>query len=291
MNPSLRITLFGRFSIRCRGKLLLGRAPQKAQELFAYLLLHRNRTHPRDGLAEFLWGETECPRSRKYLRQTLWQLQRGLLACGRRAANLIEQDPAWVRVGSLDGVWVDTVAFEAAYKSLHGLRRPLREATDIQGLAEAVQIYRGELLEGWYRPWCLAERDRFRELYLAVLERLTDHYESLREFDEAIAYARLELRCDRANERTQRTLMRLLFLAGDRTGALRQFELCRAALREELDVEPGEQTMELYAMIRGGPEEETEPTPTPRVGTPTPGHGSKRPRPQRVTAARKKRKS
>jgi DNA-binding SARP family transcriptional activator len=44
--------------------------------------------------------------------------------------------------------------------------------------------------------------------------------------------------------------MRLYYLAGDRTAALRQYARCRDALDQELEVKPGKRTMELYDRIR-----------------------------------------
>jgi predicted ATPase/class 3 adenylate cyclase len=46
--------------------------------------------------------------------------------------------------------------------------------------------------------------------------------------------------------------MRLRALNGERGSALAQYEACRRALREELDVEPGEETQRLYQRIRDG---------------------------------------
>ena len=63
-------------------------------------------------------------------------------------------------------------------------------------------------------------------------------------------YGGLLLQQDRAHERTHRQLMRLHYRAGDRTAALRQHERCRAALREELGVEPDRRTAALCEQIR-----------------------------------------
>ena len=43
--------------------------------------------------------------------------------------------------------------------------------------------------------------------------------------------------------------MRLRYLGGDRTGALRQYEACAAALQEELGVKPSASTLRLHAQI------------------------------------------
>jgi DNA-binding SARP family transcriptional activator len=43
--------------------------------------------------------------------------------------------------------------------------------------------------------------------------------------------------------------MRLHYLAGDRTSALRQFRQCADALREELAIKPSRVTLRLYEQI------------------------------------------
>ena len=53
-------------------------------------------------------------------------------------------------------------------------------------------------------------------------------------------------------EQAHQSLMRLLALNGQRGSALAQYEACRRALREELDVESGEETRRLYERIRDG---------------------------------------
>jgi hypothetical protein len=61
--------------------------------------------------------------------------------------------------------------------------------------------------------------------------------------------------------------MRLHYIAGDRTGALRQFERCRDALREELGIAPGERIRLLCEQIRADsgidPQEITARSPLP----------------------------
>jgi DNA-binding SARP family transcriptional activator len=46
--------------------------------------------------------------------------------------------------------------------------------------------------------------------------------------------------------------MRLYYLVGDRTAALRQYERCAEILRRELAVEPAASTIALYQQIRQG---------------------------------------
>jgi DNA-binding SARP family transcriptional activator len=89
-------------------------------------------------------------------------------------------------------------------------------------------------------------------MFVDILDKLIEHSEARSEYETGIAYARLALSCDRAQERAHRSLMHLLNLSGDRTGALRQYQRCCAALREELDAVPEARTTALYEEIRMG---------------------------------------
>ena len=65
-----------------------------------------------------------------------------------------------------------------------------------------------------------------------------------------MSYGDTILSYDRASERTYRQLMMMKYSSGDRTGALRLYDRCVTALREELAVKPERQTTALYDHIR-----------------------------------------
>src|SRR5689334_3353548 len=75
---SFTIRLFGKFRLFFNGEPISDLHPGKAQGLLCYLLLHRNRIHPREALAALYWGESSTAQSKKYLRTTLWQLRAAL---------------------------------------------------------------------------------------------------------------------------------------------------------------------------------------------------------------------
>ena len=69
-----RTFLFGRFHAEGDGLPLSGLDGAKAQELYSFLLLHRDRPPSRVSLAALLWGEMPEAHARQYLRKALWQL-------------------------------------------------------------------------------------------------------------------------------------------------------------------------------------------------------------------------
>ncbi|WP_170981286.1 bacterial transcriptional activator domain-containing protein [Mycolicibacterium sp. CR10] len=142
--------------------------------------------------------------------------------------------------GMIEAVFVDT-------NDGNGLNDTQARKAD-----QAVAAYRGDLLEGCYLTWCVLERERVRAMYLELLDRLLGQAEATGDINAGLRYGSLVLRQDRAHERTHRRVMRLYGACGDRTGGLRQFERCRAALAEELGVEPAASTLALYESLRLG---------------------------------------
>lgn len=247
----MKIHLFGKFSVSRDEQPVQGFDALKEQELLTYLLINRNRPHSREILAGLLWGEVPTEKSKKYLRQALWHLQAALEAQPRgEGGAVLSVEHNWVQLNTVNGLWLDVAVFERAFMQTHDSAGAGLAADCVESLQEAVQLYRGDLLEGWYHDWCLYERERLQNMYLGMLDKLMCYYEAHQKFELGLLYGSIILRYDRAHERTHRHLMNLQYLSGNRTAALRQFERCVAALDEELGVKPDRHTTALYQKIR-----------------------------------------
>jgi DNA-binding SARP family transcriptional activator len=247
----LRVFLFGKFRVCCGQQTLTGLEARKVQELFCYLLLHRDRPHPRETLADLLWGDNSTTQSKKYLRKALWQLQTAIDSQAQPLDDhVLLVEPDWVQLDPEADLWLDVAEFEQAFGLVQGVPGRDLDLQRVQSLQSAVGLYRGDLLEGWYQDWCLYERERLQQMYLIMLDKLMGYCEAHYDCEAGLVYGALILRCDRARERTHRRLMRLYSLARDRTAALRQYERCVTALDEELGVRPTRRTVALYEQIR-----------------------------------------
>lgn len=246
----LRIRLFGRFSIESDERSVQGFENTKARELFGYLLCHRDRPHTREALADLFWSNSAAAQSRKYLRQALWLLQSRLSEFAFLGdPPLLEADAEWVRLNSHEGLWLDVACFEECSDRCRNVAGGELKQEQARELRQAVELYRGELLESCYQDWCLYERERLHELYRIMLNKLMSYCEACHEYETGIAIGGRMLRDDRASERTHRRLMRLHYLAGDRTAALRQYARCVEALGAELNVKPSRTTVALHEQI------------------------------------------
>lgn len=244
---TLSLCLFGRLKIVCANQSLVQLEPRRAQELLCYLLLYRDRLHEREKLATLFWPESSAVQAKRYLRQTLWQLQSGLNSEQTNTLLCVEHER--IGVNAAGDYWLDVDVLEQAYSGTREqLGRTLGAAQAAQ-IEAAVALYQDDLLEGWYQDWCIYERERLQNLYLALLDKLADYHEHHRCYEAGVNCAMQILRYDRAREQTHYQLMRLYHLAGNRSAAMRQYETCVAALREELDVPPSARTVALYQQI------------------------------------------
>jgi len=148
----LQVRLFGDVSIQQDGRA--SSFPSgKALELFCYLLIHRDRAHTRETLSEVLWPGGRSTAVKKYLRQALWRLNRGVRFGSdshRVTAELpVIIDPGWVRINPNVSWWLDVSMFEGAYTDVRDT--PGHDLSDHQAreLETALDLYRGDLLATW----------------------------------------------------------------------------------------------------------------------------------------------
>ena len=261
----LRARLFGRFRAEINDRELTGLGSSHTRELICYLLVYRNRPQPRETLASLLWDTQSTAQARKCLRQALWQLQATLSAhTVDHAQAWLEIDPEWVGVNPQAELWLDVAELEAAFSTVQGVQGKDLQPHQVRGLEDAVRLYQGDLLDGWYQDWCLFERERLQQMWLAILDKLLTFCETHGLYEDGLAHGSLALRCDHAREKTHRRVMRLHYLAGDRTSAVRQYQRCVASLEQELGVRPSERTQTLHQRIlAGSPVDPGEPADAP----------------------------
>ncbi len=246
----LDVKLFGNLIILSPDGDLVNLAAPRVQELFCYLVIQSEQAHPREALLDLFWNTSSLSQARRNLRQTLWQLQKTLDSYHHGSGiPLIRATNGWLQLNHEAPLRTDVAAFEGAFSQVSGIPGDLLDPEQAKVLQSAVELYRGDLLEGWYQDWCLIERERLQNIYLSMLDKLMCFCDAHQLYDIGLIYGERALRYDRANERVHRHIMRLLYGSGNRSAALHQYDHCVTALLEELGVSPSTHTSELYRQI------------------------------------------
>jgi DNA-binding SARP family transcriptional activator/Tfp pilus assembly protein PilF len=230
-----QLDLLGGFALRPPEGAAVAFSTRKDRLLLAYLALQGGRPQSRAHLGDLLWADRADAQARGSLRQSLVNL-RGILGDQILQSNR------------------ETVTVDASLLTTDALLFLQRAKVADAG---AVSLYVGELLQGFDAPtaafeqWLRAQRQHLDDVATKfVVEFANRHSGDIAA--SAIMLARQLLGRDRLNEPLHRALIQLLLHAGDRTGALKAYTDCRAALASELDVTPELETEQLYRDILTG---------------------------------------
>ncbi|MDR7522176.1 MAG: BTAD domain-containing putative transcriptional regulator [Armatimonadota bacterium] len=235
----LQIGLFGRFTVAIEERPI--KLQTAAARLLAYLALAGERPVSRGRIAGSLWPELTEGRARSNLSTVSWRLRSELLDQGF-TGDVISASGTLLclKMASCD---VDVEQFRQSALV------PRAEGYPLEALSRAVgalRLYRGDLLEDWDAEWCNVERENLRRRYFDTLRALTDAFEQRGRLDHAVLYARMAAGAEPLDESAQRTLIRLLFLTGDKASAVNQFNKFAKLVRSELGTEPDEETLALF---------------------------------------------
>jgi len=232
--PGLRICLLGGLRLLQSAHALKFSAPARAASLLAYLIVHRAQQTSRDAIAFAFWPDDDESRARANLRRHLALIASALPAGAEQPP--IVADNRSIRWNPLYPCTLDVAEFEQL-------------SADPDGAAGATALYLGDLLPTAYDEWILPERERLRSMHSANLERLAERYASAGDYASAIASTRALLVHDPWREDALRTLLLLRHAAGDRAGALQEYESFVERLRRDLDVAPMPETVRRYESI------------------------------------------
>jgi DNA-binding SARP family transcriptional activator len=228
----LRVGLLGRLEARTAAGRPVRLTGRHAQALFALLVLAR-RPRSRESIAADLWPDADAA-SAASLRQALWLVRQAFVGAEIHPDRLLEIEGDVVGIRMDARIDLDVTSFEACL-------------ADGAGAAEqAVQIYRGDLLEGLGHECFAAERerlaDRFEDALAIVAER------ALLRGDPVAARAAADrlLARDPLREEAHAVLIAVHGMIGSRSQVIRQYRRLRDVLGRELDEAPLPDTEAIY---------------------------------------------
>jgi DNA-binding SARP family transcriptional activator len=247
----LKIFLFGRPRL-VRNRETVHLDGRKVLALAAYLAM-TIQPQSRDHLAALLWPEYGQSSARANLRRELSRLHSIL----NHDHLLVEREQVGLRRDQ--ELWLDIAVFQACIDHCQRHAHDTHEVCDdcLHQLADAVALYTADFLMGFSLPdspafdeWQYFQAETLRQALAGALEQLVRGYRARHQYELAIAYARRWLALDLLNEPVHRQLMGLYAHAGQRAAALRQYEVCKRSLQEELNALPTAETQRLYEAIR-----------------------------------------
>jgi DNA-binding SARP family transcriptional activator/Leucine-rich repeat (LRR) protein len=256
----LTILLFGTLQLNLEGTSLNEKISAKAMCLLAYLAYEFDRSHRREYLAEMLWPDKPPGIARNNLRQTLSILRSNL---GDREASVpfLHVTRETIQFNPQSDYFADVNMFRDLHStSLSHQHEALAICeTCLNGLQRAVEMYQGDFLADIpliespaFEEWTIVTREALKRKMVDILQTLISLSESHQNFQKTSDYARRLVEIEPWEEENHRLLMQSLAMAGYRTAALKQYEICQRVIFNEFGVETTKETTTLYEAIRDG---------------------------------------
>lgn len=250
LTRAIEVQLFGEFAVKVDDKPVPSQAwlGFKTKMILA-LLLGNPEGITKEKLAETLYPDTDISRSAiltliNRLRQAL---EPGLSR--QTSSRFVLWQGGKYKFNWAVSHQVDTLEFEAAIQQARQSRGEERN----QAFQRALEVYKGTYLPEFSGEiWCQIAQEHYRRMWQSALHTLMEEAEKQGRWDQLLQLADRQLSVDRAAEGAHRAKMRALHKMGQRDGALRHYKIVEQVMREELGVEPEDETTRLYQNIAGG---------------------------------------
>jgi DNA-binding SARP family transcriptional activator len=217
--------------------------PPQQRAVLALLLLYPDTVVSTERLVDALWEERPPASAPKIVQNYVWQLRKALgehLIATRGAAYVLHLEPGQTDAGRFEDL-------------LESGRRALADddpAAALHVLQQALALWRGPPLDDLPALQTLQpEIAKLEELRLAAVEERFEAALLLGRHEDVIPEARASVAANPLRERLRGQLMLALYRAGRQAEALQAYRDLRAALAEELGLEPSRDLQNLEAAI------------------------------------------
>ena len=233
-----RLRTFGGLALAdAESNTLLGTHSQQRTRLalLAVLAASGNEGRSRDQLLVLFWPDASQKRARHSLEQLVYAMRTTIHESTFAGVNPLRLNP--------EVITSDVDDFQAALKRGQ--------------LEQAVQIYQGPFLDGFYfgdspefEQWLDAQRARLQQRYCAALESLAKNAESAADHTTAIHWWRKLAEADPVSGNTAAGLVRALMNAGNHPSALEHAQQYKAFIEQEIGTGVGPVVAGLVAKMR-----------------------------------------
>jgi DNA-binding SARP family transcriptional activator len=250
--PALSVCCFGKFQVNLNGQVMENWTNRKGRELFTYLVMNHKRRTYRDILMETFWQNSDPDSARNSMNVTIHCVRSALHKVNPDYEYILFKDECYFLNPEIE-VWLDVEEFLKYWKNGQSTEREKGLQAAVGEYELAAALYKGEFMEeDLYESWPGTERENFKEIYLFILDRLSEYYSQDGKPSTAAGLCETILEKDNCREDIHRRLMRCYYRMEQRDKAAKQYRKCIEALKKELEVEPTRATIELYEQIKQG---------------------------------------
>lgn len=224
---------------------------RRGRDILCFIASRRHRRASKDSIIDTFWGDADFESVGRNFHPTVSHIRKALNSNQPLKQNfLLYRDSDYI-LNSDFSYAIDIEEFDRLVSEGEAARRAGRHEQCVTCYEAAVEIYRGEFMQGCYEEWVEEQRSYYRERYLHMLEALVVAAQKADEWPRSIHLAQQILRDDPFREDIHCLMMRAHAAQGNRVAVKEQYETLRSLLHKELGVEPAAETQKIYRNLLG----------------------------------------
>lgn len=244
--PKLTIRAFGEPVVLLDAQPIKRWRMARAMELF-FFLLDASSPESKDRIITALWPDFDDNVNQTF-HSTLHQLRKLL----GDACFVFHTNGYSLNLAACYGenVWYDVQEFRTLRTEADHALAAKDDAAARNALLRMVELYQGDYGRPFSNDWCIFRRDELCTIYLEAQRQLAQIAWRSQAYSESIHHWRHILNVDNCQEEAHYNIMLCYLRQAKRSAALRQYQLCKEILREELGIEPGSAIENLHRDLR-----------------------------------------
>ncbi len=248
--PEARIYLCGRVTVERNGRALTDAALGGRQGRLLVAFLGTRRTQPvsKAELIAAIWGTRTPPSAETAVNALVSKLRAALRKLGVPRPHGVASDVGTYQL-VVPSAWIDVEDARTAIDRAEGALRGNALTTAWASANVAAAITRQPFLPDEEQPWVQQQRAHLQRVWRRALLVLSAVSVQNGEHELGIQHAADVLSAEPFDELACQALMRAHAAADNRAEALRVYANCRKLFRDELGVEPSEQTAAVFLSI------------------------------------------
>ncbi len=219
---------------------------RRSRDILCFIGSRRHRRASKDTIIDTFWGETDLAAIEKNFHPTVSHIRKALNSNQPFKQNFILYRDGDYQLNPELSYRIDIESFDELVTRGETARRSRNTEDCVKAFEEAVELYRGDFVQGSYDTWVDEQRSYYREQYLHLLESLATIAQKQEEWSRSLQLIQQILHEDPFREDIHCLAMRAHVNMGNRSAAREQFENLRRLLGRELGVEPGSETRKIY---------------------------------------------
>lgn len=244
------VKLLGELELSYKGKVISEKSSKakKIWNLFAYIVMHKNRLLLQTDLIDTIWPEDENSNPKSSLKTSLYRIRAMLEELSVSGEEFILSSRGAYSWNNDIECRVDAIEFEELCDKSE--KADISNKQKIEILKKAIDMYQGDFLKRFAGDlWVIPLITHYHSLYVEKVKCLLELLDGCKEYQAMEQYALDAIRIESYDEKIHCYLVKSFMKQGNNTAAIAHYNKATKILLANLGVQPSEELRNLYLEV------------------------------------------